>query len=354
MDVDSFIVKYRPEWQRLGSAVARGGGGLARLPGPELRETVRLYLRASSHLAEVRGSYHDPELERYLNGLVSRAHVAVYSARPRTVEGFVALFGSRYRAAIRGTAPYIAVAAALLVGVMLAVTLWLATSPEALDRLVAPGTREAIERADGSRADLGLPAAGVTTLILFNNVQVAFLAFAFGIAFGLGTVYVVVQNAVFIGVLAGAFHAGGKAWVFWSLVLPHGFLELIAIAIAAGAGLRIGWSLVDPGDRPRVRALSEEAGAAVLVVIGVIPAFVAAAVIEGFVTGSGGVPAGIQVAFGALVAVLYVAFLFGWPATVRPDAGAGAARPGVVPVLQASAGLEVEVPVDEPAGERAG
>jgi uncharacterized membrane protein SpoIIM required for sporulation len=141
---------------------------------------------------------------------------------------------------------------------------------------------------------------------------VAFYAFALGITLGLGTLWIVVQNAALLGVLAGAFQALGSAGPFWTLILPHGLLELTAICIAAGAGLRMGWALVEPGDRPRIRALAEEAGQAVLVVIGVVPAFVIAAIVEGFLTGST-VPAAVQLGVGALLEVCYLAFLFGPP-----------------------------------------
>jgi uncharacterized membrane protein SpoIIM required for sporulation len=150
----------------------------------------------------------------------------------------------------------------------------------------------------------------LSAYIFQNNVQVAFLAFALGITLGIGTIVVIVQNAVFIGLLAGAFQAAGKADVFWALVLPHGFLELIAICIAGGAGLRLGWSAIDPGDRYRLTALAEEARDAVLVVVGVIPAFGMAALIEGFVTGRTGTPI-LEIALGAAVAAGYVVFLFG-------------------------------------------
>ena len=270
---------------------------------------VRLYLRASSHLAEVQTRYHDPALEDYLNGLVARAHATIYSTEARSIASMAGMFGERYRRAFRRTAPFILVVAALLGGLMLATDLWVASSPEARAGLLPPAAQEAIRRAGSGTPFADEPAAALSTFILQNNVQVAFLSFAFGIALGVGTIYVVVQNAVFIGLLAGAFQAAGKAATFWALVLPHGFLELIAICIAAGAGLRMGWSIVEPGDRPRLTALGEEARDAVLVVVGVIPAFVIAATIEGFVTGRTGAPL-LEVALGAVVAAAYLVFLF--------------------------------------------
>lgn len=148
----------------------------------------------------------------------------------------------------------------------------------------------------------------MATLILFNNVQVAFLAFALGITFGIGTIVVVVRNALLLGVLAGAFQAVGNAGRFWSLILPHGILELMAICIDAGAGLRMGWALIDPGERSRGRALREEAAEAVVVVIGVIPAFIVAALIEAFITGTA-VPDVVEIGIGIVASLGYLVLM---------------------------------------------
>lgn len=307
MDLDSYIAKHRAEWNALDSAVSRSYQGSN--AGADVTEMIRLYLRVSSHLAEVQSRYHDPTLVDYLNGLVARAHAAIYGTEARSLRGTLELFGARYRQALRRTVPHIVVIAALLFGLMVATGLWVATSEEARVGVLPPATREALERADGSVADdLGSPE--MSAFIFQNNVQVAFLAFALGITLGIGTIFVIVQNATLIGVLVGGAVAAGKAGIFFALVLPHGFLELLAICIAGGAGLRIGWSIVDPGDRLRATALAEEARDAVLVVIGVIPAFLIAALIEGFVTGRTGMPI-LEIALGAAVAAGYVVFLFG-------------------------------------------
>jgi uncharacterized membrane protein SpoIIM required for sporulation len=193
--------------------------------------------------------------------------------------------------------------------------------------------RDAIRDATGGRGDIGIPPAGLSTVILVNNIQVAFLAFALGITFGIGTVYLVAQNAMFIGVLAGAYTAAGKGGVFWALVLPHGLLELTAIAIAAGAGLRMGWSVIDPGDRRRSTAVAEEARDAAMVVLGVLPAFGVAALVEGFLTGTS-VPDPVEIGIGVGMALAYLAVLF------LPGRGS-----------KAAGGLDAEVLVGEAPGE---
>lgn len=307
VDVDSYIGRNRGEWRALEDAVRRSYRGA--LAGPEVTELIRLYLRASSHLAEVQSRFHDPALEEYLNGLVARAHAAIYGTEARSFRSVAEALGARYRAAVHRTIPAIAVVGALLAAVLIATDLWVATSPEAQAGAVPPMAREAIERVDDGANGLDVPGPALSADIFRNNVQVAFLAFALGIFLGVGTLWVIIENAVFIGVIAGAFQAAGHAPAFWSLVLPHGFLELIAISIAGGSGLRMGWAVVDPGDRARVTALAEEARDAVLVAVGVVPAFAIAAAIEGFVTGRTGQPI-LEVILGAVVAAGYVAILF--------------------------------------------
>lgn len=309
MDLDSYIRHHTGEWSRLEGATSHQRRRRDPAAGPDIAELVRLYLRASSHLAEVQSRYHDPALEDYLNGLVARAHATIYATEARSIRSLVGVLGSQYRTAIRRTAPFILVAAALLAAVLLLTDLWVMTSPEARAGLLPAQAQEAVRQAGGGTIDPDLPGPALSALILQNNIQVAFLAFALGITLGVGTLYVIIQNAVFIGLLAGAFHAAGKATLFWALVLPHGFLELIAICISAGAGLRMGWAVIEPGDRNRLNALSEEARDAALVMVGVIPAFVIAAIIEGLVTGRTGLPV-LEVALGALVAVAYLAFVF--------------------------------------------
>ncbi|MDX1658861.1 MAG: stage II sporulation protein M [Nitriliruptorales bacterium] len=321
MDIDRFVAEHRPVWDRLEEAVADGPRGLARRGGDDIAELVRDYLAVSGHLAEARTRYGDPELDRYLSRLVSMAQGAIYGARPTTTRGLLDVFAGRYRAAIRRTLPHIVVAAAVLAVAIAGSALWAAFSGEAqagvvpgfVDNLAGDADRE-LREASGS----------LSGFIFLNNVRVALLAFALGITLTAGTLLVLVQNGLLIGGLAGTATAFGGGARFWQLVLPHGFLELTAIVIAAGAGIRIGWSIVDPGDRLRRTALAEETKDAVLVAVGVIPAFLLAAAIEGLVTGVTGLP-WVEIGLGALVAVGYVAWLAGLTARNRRTSGAGAA-----------------------------
>jgi uncharacterized membrane protein SpoIIM required for sporulation len=326
MDIDSFIQHYRPEWERLEQACAKGSRGLAKRTGPEIDDLVRLYLRTSSHLAEVRTRYRDPRLEAYLNRVVGVAHSALYGSKARSWRQFIKLFGPRYREAARRTLPFILVAAAIMVLVSGVVEVWVAGSREAQAGLLPPFARDAVQRAGGHRPDLGVAPAGLSAFIFLNNVRVALLSFLAGLALGIGSIYFVAENGLLLGTLAGAYQAAGKAGIFWPLILPHGLLELTAICIAAGAGLRMGWSLIEPGDHTRGQSLVAEARDAVFVMVGVVPAFAVAALIEGFITPSG-INHALSITLGVVVAVVYVVLLFAplqrrkRPAPVLPPGG---------------------------------
>ncbi|HKN49388.1 MAG TPA: stage II sporulation protein M, partial [Actinomycetota bacterium] len=71
----------------------------------------------------------------------------------------------------------------------------------------------------------------------------------------------------------------------------------------------MGWSLIEPGDRTRGQSLVAEARDAVFVMVGVIPAFGMAALIEGFITPSG-INHALSITLGVVVAAAYVVVLF--------------------------------------------
>ena len=317
MDIDSFVELYRADWERLARATDRGDAGLRALQGAEIDEVVRLYLRVSGHLAEARERYPDPQLVAYLTGVVGKAHGAIYGSRSKSAMDALRALGPTYRRAVRGIAPFVLTSAGLFLAISTFAVLWIATSAEARAGVLPPAVAESIRSFGGEPADFGVGAGAVSTLILLNNIQVAFLGFAMGITLGIGTIIVLGYNALHLGVIAGGFIAAGKGAPFWALVLPHGLLELTAIFIACGAGLRMGWSLVAPGDLSRGRALAAAAREAVLVVAGVIPAFVVAGFIEGYISGSSALPAWAELGIGVVVWLGYCAFLL-WPGQSRP------------------------------------
>ena len=121
-------------------------------------------------------------------------------------------------------------------------------------------------------------------IIATNNIRVTFLAFAGGALFGVLTIFLLLQNGMLLGVLAGITIRGGNGAPFFELILPHGVLELSCIVVGAAAGFRVAWAVIAPGHAVRSTVVKRESVRAVAMILGTSVWLVVAALIESFVT----------------------------------------------------------------------
>lgn len=120
--------------------------------------------------------------------------------------------------------------------------------------------------------------------IAFNNIRVAFLCYSTGIFLGVGTIYMLFQNGLMVGVFEYMFFHHNIGFQSILVVFIHGTLELSAIVIAASSGLMIGNSLIFPGTFTRLQSLMRAAKDSIKIMISLVPIFIVAAFFEGFVT----------------------------------------------------------------------
>ncbi len=308
MDIDRFIARNRPAWDRLDELSRRAGRGTSRLAPAEVDELIDLYQRVSSHLSHARVAYDDPGLVRWLTRLVGQANGVIYSSRTRTSRAIADFFAWRFPAAVWQSGRFVAVSAALLLIPAFAMGIWLGTSAEAREASAPDAVREAYLNEDFEDYYSSEPASQFATEVTVNNILVAVTAFAGGILLCLPTVWAMVNNGANLGFAAGLFADAGELPKFFGLILPHGLLELTAIVIAGAAGLRLGWAVIAPGDRTRGQAVGEEARRAGVIALGLILAFAVAGTIEGFVTGRG-VPTALRVGLGVAVWAVFVTWI---------------------------------------------
>ena len=174
----------------------------------------------------------------------------------------------------------------LMVPWMLA-SIWATHEPAKAAGLV-PGGAESVTSRD--RADFGLSAdekATTSAAIFTNNIRVTFLAFALGIAAGVGALALLGYQGVVLGATFGlAIHVGNGEPLF-EFVFPHGILELSCIIVAGAAGMRMGWAIVAPGYRTRAAALRAEAAGAIEMIAGTALVLVGCGIVEGSLSTSG-------------------------------------------------------------------
>ncbi|MDT4899516.1 MAG: hypothetical protein QOJ78_446, partial [Pseudonocardiales bacterium] len=300
MDVDSFIAQHSWEWQRLDELAGR-----RRLDGAEADELVALYRQVATHLALVQSRAPDPALAARLSRLLARGRAAaVGTPRTRGWAAFARGLTVDFPVTVYRTWRWSVGVALVSIGASAAMWLWLRAHPDRIHRVLPDSEVHQLVEHDFKDYYTAHPAQSFAAQVWTNNALVAALALFLGVTV-LGTLYVLWQNTVNIGLVGGIMIASGKSSLFFGLILPHGLLELTAITIAGAAGLRLGWTVVAPGDRPRGEALAEEGRRSVVIVMGLMLCFVVAGLIEGFVTPSG-LPVGVRVGIGVLVELAFI------------------------------------------------
>jgi uncharacterized membrane protein SpoIIM required for sporulation len=124
----------------------------------------------------------------------------------------------------------------------------------------------------------------MASLIYTNNIKVALMSFALGITFGVGTVFVLIQNGLVNGALLGVCQANDMSGKLLTFTAAHGVLELFAIFVSGGAGLVLARAMLFPGQYKRLDALRLVAKDASCLFAGTIPLLLVAGIIEGFIS----------------------------------------------------------------------
>jgi len=327
MDIDQFLARNTPTWNRLHQLTRTAGGGVRRLSGSELRELISLYQRTASHLSYAQANFRDATLTARLSQELAASGAVIYGSRPRSLRAAGQFFTRTFPAALWRARAFVAVSAVLTLGPTIAIGAWLANSPSVVDASAPAAVRQAYVNRDFAAYYSSQPAAAFATEVYTKNVKVAALAFAGGILVCLPTALLLVINGASIGQKAALFAAAGQMSKFFGLILPHGLLELTSVIIAGGAGLRLGWAVIDPGDRSRATAIAEEGRRSVVLVLGVIATLLVAGIIEGFVTGSA-LPTSVRVGIGVAVEVAFLVYAVGLGRSAANEGFTGALEEG--------------------------
>jgi uncharacterized membrane protein SpoIIM required for sporulation len=304
MDLDAFVSQHAAEWRRLDELAGR-----RRLTVDEADELITLYRRAATHLSLVQSRTPDPATSARLSGLLARARAAAVGGTKRrgwaafahgvTVDFPVAVY--------RAWRWWVAVAAASI-GVAGAMMLYLRDHPERLSRVLPSGQVRQLVDHDFAGYYSAHPAQSFALQVWTNNAVVTALSLFLGVTV-IGTLYVMWQNVVNVGIVGGALLGAGKAGLFFGLILPHGMLELTAVFVSGGVGLRTGWSWISPGALPRSQALAEAGRMTAVVALGLVGVLFVSGAIEAFVTPSG-LPTFARIGIGAIAEVAFLTYIF--------------------------------------------
>jgi uncharacterized membrane protein SpoIIM required for sporulation len=149
--------------------------------------------------------------------------------------------------------------------------------------------------------------------IAVHNVQISFMIFISGILACLGTVWLLFSNGVMLGAFQYYFFSKGLGWASVLVIWIHGTLEISSIIISGAAGLVLGKSLIFPGTYKRLPSLKRGAKDGIKMMIGLVPVFIAAAFLEGFVTRYSKMPVWLSISILILSAIFIIWYFIFYP-----------------------------------------
>lgn len=305
-----WIQKRTPHWERLTSLVAAADTSRMRgLSRAELQELALLYRQVASDLSTLRQDRTSAALAVQINHLLARAHHIIYSSRKSTWRNFFVYLWEGYPRVFREQIGFVFASLVItLVGAVLAAGFTLA-NPRFAEPILGSRVLSSIARHEMWTHSVVSMAPQAASGIMTNNLTVSFSAFAGGLLFGAGTVYLLFVNGLMLGAVGVACQKAGMAIPLWSFVAPHGSLELPAIVIAGAAGLRLGYGMLFPGIYRWKDSVAKAGAESVKIVSGVIPMLIIAGSLEGFFSPSAA-PVPLKFLVGAVLFALLNVWLF--------------------------------------------
>lgn len=288
---DRFRQQREADWKRLELIVTRmEKGRLRRLSDADLLELPVLYRTVASSLSVARETSLDAATLGYLESLVQRAWFLVYGPRTTLLAWLGRFFGGEWSRAVRGIAPELVVALALMVaGTVIGWLLcaqdsdwYFSLFPAQLAGDRVPGASAEILR-EGLFGNGGQRGMSVFAASLFShNAGIAILCFALGFAFGIPPLLLLIQNTTMLGAILWLYAGQGLTYEISGWLAVHGTTELFAILLAGGAGLHVGRSMAFPGDQSLLEATAAAGQRAAVVMAGVVVMLLIAGLLEGF------------------------------------------------------------------------
>jgi uncharacterized membrane protein SpoIIM required for sporulation len=251
-------------------------------------EVSELFTEITEDLSYARTFYPRRSVRVYLNQLAQGVFTSLYKQRKQPLGSFVKYWTEvvpleMYRARIHLLTAFLFFMVAVGIGMISQ-----EYDPSFIRVILGDGYVDATEEriADGDPmgvyGDSG--SMGMFWQITINNIRVAFMAFASGILFTLGTYWVLIQNGIMLGAFQWWFKAKGLLMTTFLTIWIHGAFEISAIVISGAAGITVGSGLIFPRSFSRVQSLVFSARRGLMIMLSLIPFFIAAGFLESYVT----------------------------------------------------------------------
>jgi uncharacterized membrane protein SpoIIM required for sporulation len=248
----------------------------------------QLYRKICHDLNIAKANHYDAQLIERLNRLVMRAHQYLYRSGKFTIKKLISFWTREFPQAVRREKRLVFFSLLLFYGISLATFALIHFYPEVIYTIIDRNKVEEIESLyDPASEHFLRPRASETDAEMFgfyiyNNISIGFKVFAGGALLGLGSLFFMVFNSLFLGAVASHLINVGFVETFTTFIIAHGSFELTAIVFTGVAGFKLGWAIIAPGRYKREYALKIAAYNAIPIVYGSAGMLFLAAIIEAF------------------------------------------------------------------------
>ncbi|MGY5850819.1 stage II sporulation protein M [Salegentibacter sp. F14] len=247
-----------------------------------------LYIEVSDDLSYAQTFYPQSNTTSYINSLAARAHRKIHHSRKESGNRLVVFFMRQFPLEFYSYRKQLLLS--FLIFILFAIVgAFSASGDAAFVRFIMGDeyvnmTLQNIADNDPMAVYKKMARTDMFLGITINNIRVAFSVFILGIFAGVGTVFVMMQNAIMLGSFQYFFYDKGLLWESARTIWIHGTLEISVIIIAGCAGLVVGKGILFPGTYTRLTSFTRGIKSGLKIVVSTVPFFVLAGFLEGFVT----------------------------------------------------------------------
>ncbi|TRO67552.1 stage II sporulation protein M [Christiangramia sabulilitoris] len=247
-----------------------------------------IYVSLSDDLSYSKTFYPKSNTTRYLNGLTSAAHQKIFRTKKESGNRFITFYTKEFPLEFHKFQKQLLLSFLIFLGFTL-IGAYSAASDAAFVRTILGDayvnmTLENIANNDPMAVYKKMTETDMFLGITINNIRVSLMAFSLGVLGGIGTIFMLMQNAIMLGSFQYFFFEKGLLWESARTIWIHGTIEIAVIIVAGCAGLVVGKSMLFPGTYTRLRSFTMGIKNGLKIVISTIPFFIIAGFLEGFVT----------------------------------------------------------------------
>lgn len=302
----AFIRQNKDKWTKFESVISNN----VEVSPDELSE---LYVEVTDDLSYAQTFYPESNTLEYLNMLSTQAHREIYKTRRESPQRFILFFTKEFP---RFFYPY---RKQLLISflsffIFAMVGVFSAAHDQGFARAFMGDayidqTLENMANNDPMAVYKQQTQMNMFLGITINNIKVALMTFVFGIFLVVGTIFLLMKNALMLGVFQYFMFQHGFAWESVRTIWIHGTIEISAIIVAGCAGIVLGNSLLFPGTYTRLKSFTKGIKAGLKIVVSTLPFFVIAGFLEGFVTRYTAMPDGLAITI-ILISLALILFYY--------------------------------------------